>query len=471
MLYFKKAQMYVNQRSARYADKKIFLAEAHGVILQNIGDTYYEQSDFKQAEALYIQSIETSKRDYRINPIAMQSEIRLARLYIETGKLKAGRQHLQNAEIMLQNNVLDPMSVDKGNFFLSKTKLNYFIRLGLQDSIKIQSKIFLKIQEKITAKEKLLFDADPGKKIFDLQKDYELDILKKQSQLNRLYLIISIILLAAAAVIVYLMYRYSQRSKQLNKKLNDLNRQVSEQNLNLQDALDVLEQSQIRHLEVQNVVMHDLRSPITGIALLTEFLLDSENLNEDEKQMVQLIKDSSEDSLKFVNDLLNDGSARMEMDKELVDLEKLLKYCVNLLQYKALEKNQKIILNSQPVQFMLNREKIYRVISNLITNAIKFSPPETEIKVSLKLLDEIAMISIQDTGIGMPEEIKNNIFSLQENVKREGTEGEKSYGIGLITSKKIIEAHAGKLWFESTVHKGSTFFVKLPIICNVATAK
>ncbi|SEQ88650.1 hypothetical protein SAMN04488023_10212 [Pedobacter rhizosphaerae] len=240
MLYFKKAQIYVNQRSARYADKKIFLAEAHGVILQNIGDTYYEQSDFKQAEALYLKSIATSKRDYRINPIAMQSEIRLARLYIETGKLKAGRQHLQNAEIMLQNNVLDPMSVDKGNFFLSKTKLNYFIRLGLQDSIKIQSKIFLKIQEKITAKEKLLFDADPGKKIFDLQKDYELDILKKQSQLNRLYLIISIILLAAAAVIVYLMYRYSQRSKQLNKKLNDLNRQVGEQNLNLQNALDVL---------------------------------------------------------------------------------------------------------------------------------------------------------------------------------------------------------------------------------------
>lgn len=471
MHYFKLAQHYVHQRASLYRDKKVFMTEANGVILQNIGDTYFELFDFNQAEQFYLSSIKTSEKDYRLNPIAMQSAIRLAKLYIQTGRLEMGRGYLQTAKMMLKNNLLDPVSIDKATVFWNKTKLDYFIAKGWKDSIQIQSKVFLAQQQKMTDKEKVFFDTDPGKKFYDLQKDYELDILKKQNELNKLYFLISIILLVAATVILYLMYRQSVRSKSHNKKLTDLNQQITEQNLNLQNALDILEQNQIRHQEVQNVVMHDLRSPITGIALLAEHLLTSDNLTDDEKHMIELMKTSSEDSLKFVNDLLNDGSAPMELEKELVELDKLLNYCVNLLKYKASEKNQKITFSSEPVQFMLNREKIYRVLSNIITNAIKFSPPETEIKVNLKVIEGRSVITIEDHGIGIPEDMKKNIFNLQENVKREGTRGEKSYGIGLITSRKIVEAHAGKLWFESTVNKGSTFFIELPLYQQVVVSK
>jgi len=471
MRYFQKAKTFVNQKSAQYASNKVFVAESKGVILQNIGDTYYELFDFPQAESYYLQSISSSKADYQLNPIAMQSEIRLARLYVETAKLNEANEHLKIAAFMLRNNKLSPSMINQAEFFWTRTKLDYFIGRKMMDSVQTLSRKYLMMQKEISAQEKIFLDADVTEKFYDLQKNYELDTLKKQNQLNKLYFLISVILLVAAAIILYLLLRYSMRSKSHNKKLKDLNRQITEQNLNLQNALDILEQSQIRHQEMQNVVMHDLRSPITGIALLAEHLLTSDNLTDDEKHMVELMKTSSEDSLKFVNDLLNDGSAPMELEKELVELDKLLNYCVNLLKYKASEKNQKIIFSSQPVQFMLNREKIYRVLSNIITNAIKFSPPETEIKVNLKAIEDRSVITIEDHGIGIPDDMKKNIFNLQENVKREGTSGEKSYGIGLITSRKIVEAHAGKLWFESTVNKGSTFFIELPLSQQVVATK
>ncbi|WP_421938981.1 ATP-binding protein [Pedobacter sp.] len=471
MRYFKKAQIFVDQKSRQYASNKIFIAESKGVILQNIGDTYYEMFDFVQAEKYYLESIEISKRDYKSNPIAMQSEIRLAKLYVETSKLNLANQHLKSAAIMLYDNTLDPATRNKAQLFWNKTKLDYFIARKLPDSVAIMSARYLQMQKEMANQEKVFLDVDVTEKFYNLQKDYELDILKKQNELNKLYFISFIILLVAAAVILYLMYKYAKRAKSHNQKLTELNRQITEQNLNLQNALDILEQSQIRYQEVQNVVMHDLRSPITGIALLAEHLLTSDNLTDDEKHMIELMKTSSEDSLKFVNDLLNDGSAPMELEKELVELDKLLNYCVNLLKYKASEKNQKITFSSEPVQFMLNREKIYRVLSNIITNAIKFSPPETEIKVNLKVIEGRSVITIEDHGIGIPDDMKKNIFNLQENVKREGTSGEKSYGIGLITSRKIVEAHAGKIWFESSINKGSTFFIELPFSQQFMVAK
>jgi signal transduction histidine kinase len=105
---------------------------------------------------------------------------------------------------------------------------------------------------------------------------------------------------------------------------------------------------------------------------------------------------------------------------------------------------------------------IWRVVSNLISNAIKFSPVgET---IHLKCINESShiQIAVADHGIGIPDEMKDKVFNMFTDAKRAGTIGEKSFGLGLSICKQIIEKHHGKIWFESKPGNGTTFYIRLP---------
>src|SRR6185503_7822197 len=114
------------------------------------------------------------------------------------------------------------------------------------------------------------------------------------------------------------------------------------------------------------------------------------------------------------------------------------------------------------VKLHINREKIWRVISNLISNAIKFSPVDSVIKVKAIQKQGNVVIAVKDHGIGIPDNMKDKVFNMFTNAKRPGTIGEKSFGLGLSISKQIIEKHSGKIWFDSVQDKGTTFYISLP---------
>jgi signal transduction histidine kinase len=104
------------------------------------------------------------------------------------------------------------------------------------------------------------------------------------------------------------------------------------------------------------------------------------------------------------------------------------------------------------------------IIRNLTSNAIKFTPKGGKIIISAKPFpDNFIEISIKDTGIGMSKEMVDNLFRLDENTNRRGTEGEPSTGLGLIICKDFIEKHGGKIWVESEEDKGSRFIFILPV--------
>ncbi len=102
-------------------------------------------------------------------------------------------------------------------------------------------------------------------------------------------------------------------------------------------------------------------------------------------------------------------------------------------------------------------------MGNLVNNAIKFSPIAGEIKVRLKDEQNNFVIEVEDSGIGIPDNLKSKVFDLFSEAKRYGTLGEQPFGLGLSISKQITEAHGGKIWFESTEGKGTTFFVEIPV--------
>lgn len=101
------------------------------------------------------------------------------------------------------------------------------------------------------------------------------------------------------------------------------------------------------------------------------------------------------------------------------------------------------------------------MFSNLINNAIKFSPDGSRIEIVLERSNGNARVSVKDEGIGIPPGIRDKIFSLSSEVKRRGTRGEESFGLGLSISRQIIEAHGGKIWFETEEGRGTTFFVEM----------
>ncbi|PUZ25064.1 hypothetical protein DCC81_12180 [Chitinophaga parva] len=251
---------------------------------------------------------------------------------------------------------------------------------------------------------------------------------------------------------IYYLYR---RSRHMNKI-------ISSQFQQLQHTMAALEQSQADNTQMLKIVAHDLRNPIGAMTSIADLMLLDGPRSDNDRMMLDLLKTSGENSLELVNDLLLMHTRSEELLIESVDMYELLEYGVKLLDFKAKEKMQQLILTAVHVIIHVNRGKIWRVISNLITNAIKFSPNGARIQVSLEAKPDKVQIRVQDQGIGIPEDMKDKIFDMFTISRRAGTAGEQSFGLGLSISRQIIKAHGGTIWCESSPGNGSTFYIELP---------
>ncbi len=103
-----------------------------------------------------------------------------------------------------------------------------------------------------------------------------------------------------------------------------------------------------------------------------------------------------------------------------------------------------------------------QVINNLISNALKFTPDGGSITISISEKDGIILISVADTGVGIPQKFHATLFDKFPESRRTGLKGEPSVGLGMSIIKTIVEWHHGEIWFESEENKGSTFYIRLP---------
>ena len=286
-----------------------------------------------------------------------------------------------------------------------------------------------------------------------IQEDNKLLEISNRNKQTKIWLLIAICVISGLlAVFIYRQYRVSRH----------LNRKISEQNNSLQKTLTALEESQEENTRIMKIVAHDLRNPIGAMVSIATLLLMEEQRSANDQMMLDLVKTAGENSLELTNDLLLINGRTDELKKEMVDMHQLLRYCVDLLQFKAEKKYQHIHLQAVHVDLLVNREKIWRVISNLITNAIKFSPNNADINVCMEEKPDEVVVAVKDNGIGIPAEMRDKIFQMFTEFKRKGTAGEQSFGLGLAISKQILEAHKGRIWYESKAGSGTTFFMALP---------
>lgn len=283
--------------------------------------------------------------------------------------------------------------------------------------------------------------------------DYALKDEQVKSLENRYYYQVALSILACVAFILAISMIVSIR-----KHL----RRSKQQNRQMKKALTSLEQSQADNTRMMRIVAHDLRNPIGGIYSLASMMLEEPDRSEEDRVMLDLMKTSGQNSLELVDNLLQLQFSSEQLKKESVDIAEMLKYCVALLKSKADVKQQQIDLKIVPATVTASGEKLWRVISNLIANAIKFSPNGSKIKIKMMPKKQGIRILVKDEGIGIPAEMSEKIFDLFTEAKRLGTAGEQPFGMGLAISKQIVEAHNGKIWFENNTNSGTTFYVDLP---------
>jgi len=218
-------------------------------------------------------------------------------------------------------------------------------------------------------------------------------------------------------------------------------------------------------------ITHDLRNPMTSIRGFLKFLLDNVGgpLTDQQRKMVEIMDRASLRLLNMINDILDLAkleSGRIELNLSDTNLNEIANKVIELLQPQIVKKNIKINIvteNEIPV-IKSDSGLIERVINNLVGNAIKFTPEEGTITISMKDKQDRVEISVIDTGEGIPKEFINKIFDKFGQVTGQRKGGT---GLGLTICKYIVEAHKGKIWVESELGKGSKFTFYIPKELNI----
>lgn len=255
---------------------------------------------------------------------------------------------------------------------------------------------------------------------------------------------------------------YNELSK-LNNELITLQRELAKKNMELQ-RLDELKNQFLA------IAAHDLRNPLDVILSYSEFLLDETELvlNKEHYEFLSIIHTSSQFMLQLVNDLLDISTieaGKLELNLQPSDLIALATHNITLNNVLAKKKGLYIVFDYAPdlPTMLIDPGKINQVLNNLISNAIKYSHPDSRIEISITHVGEYITITIKDYGKGIPEDALGKLFKPFGRLSTAGTAGEKSVGLGLAICHKIIQAHQGKIWVESKQEAGSTFYVALPV--------
>jgi len=231
-----------------------------------------------------------------------------------------------------------------------------------------------------------------------------------------------------------------------------------------------------RHLsklksEFVSIVAHQLRTPLSALKwALSLFEETKEKIPADQKDLLQKMTVSNERMIRLVNDLLD--AARIEegrfvYNRTLITFEDLAKSVLATVKQKANQKKVTVTLQKPKEtlpSILVDKEALGLALQNLVENAIHYTLPKGKVQITaMRSEDSSLLVSVEDTGIGIAKEEKERIFSKffrGTNAIRLETEGS---GLGLFIVKNIVEAHGGKIWFESTQNKGTTFHFTVPL--------
>ncbi len=239
---------------------------------------------------------------------------------------------------------------------------------------------------------------------------------------------------------------------------------------------DITERKEVENLksEILDRISHELKTPLASIKGFSEMILTlfKEKIDDDVAECAYQINKGCSRLQDLVNNVIESielPSEKVERKKTSEDLSKIITDCVQELTGLAKLRNNSIKLKIQESSIIeLEKNEIHEVISNLLANALKYTPPGGEILIETNVSKDFIIVSFKDTGIGITKEERELLFKRLGKIERFGLGWDvdsEGLGLGLFISKNIIDLHGGKIWVDSEGrNKGSTFYFSLPII-------
>lgn len=276
--------------------------------------------------------------------------------------------------------------------------------------------------------------------------------------------------LAVILVFLVIRARYAQNKlKVLNKLLKDQGVEIRRKNKMLKEQNDKLKLLDEEKNNIISIVSHDLKSPLNKIFALVSLMgMSKDNLDEDQKEYLGKINHVIKDGLGLIRNLLDIRAIEsngIELSISEIKAKEFTRSVIKSFQSPAAHKKIKIHFEADEDEFKLvtDRQYLTRIIENLMSNALKFSPKDTMVTVSLKQSDGFYNLEIKDQGPGLIEEDLPLLFNKFQVLSARPTGGESSSGLGLSITKSLVEGLGGAINFSPANGRGANFSVSLPL--------
>ncbi len=436
----------------------------------NIGDCYISLNQYKEASHYFDKAAEISN--------LVGDEGLLAVIYLNKADLSykqnKWKEGIANAhKSLLLSKELGDLEVQILNFlFLSQgyEKLN-----NTQQSLNYL-KEYQKLKDSVENNDKRknveLFHAlndleNKRNTIDELSNKNELAEIKYENEKKISYFLIFIMAIIGLFLIISISL-HSSRKRAINllefknNQINTMNEEIQKQSSNLTRLNNAKDR-------LFSIIAHDLKNPFNSIQGFSELLIENFKDYDDEKKIkfLKIIKASSLKASNLLTNLLlwaNNQSGNILYEPKKEDLALLVSEAISLVEIQAINKDISIINNVDSHIFVnVDSNMIETVLRNLISNAIKFTYAKGEVQIYSLLKNGIVEVCVKDTGIGIPFEEQENLFSVEVKNTTLGTSNEQGSGLGLILCKDFVEKNGGQIWVESEPNIGSKFKFTLPI--------
>lgn len=418
----------------RRIDNKNYMAHSY----HGLGDVYFKVNKLDSALFCYRSALNLSEE--RTNPSGIiDNQLGIAMIYAKTGRRKEGEGLLDQAlekavKTGIVRNLLNVYRTRAefyhGLYDYKKASDNY------QEYITIYDSLFSQLQFQTLEEIKNRFEITEQMNMVN-----EDLAAKKKEQLYYVSLIFLLLVIAAVLVL-----RYRTRLK-LTKKLEASNQ-----------AKD----------KAFSIISHDMVSPFNSLIGFSELLVESlENKEYGEaREYSQVIHRTSTETYDMIMNLLNWSRSqrdRISINPVIFSITELLHLENHIIENQAAKKDITVeVKTEEDANVYADKDLISIVVRNLLNNAVKFTPEGGMVSVMAVQQDSDVIVSVKDTGTGIPSEKIPDLLSGNMNVSTPGTNEEKGTGLGLLVCKEFVERNNGEIWVESTEGKGTEFFFTIP---------
>jgi signal transduction histidine kinase/ligand-binding sensor domain-containing protein len=295
-----------------------------------------------------------------------------------------------------------------------------------------------------------------------------------------------VILILSSSAIGYYFYRISllkRRNAELESKVDDRTHKlkesldqvikkqiyIEEQSKILNEQKDQLQQLNSTKDKFFSIIAHDLRSPFQSLMGISDMLFEEfkESNTDLQKFYTRTIHDSSHQLYSLVENLLTWSRTqrnKMTFEPVVINISALIEDTLNMLQPNFTQKNISVERHFiSEGKGYADKNMVEMVIRNLITNAIKFTPENGKVRISVININQDLQVEVSDNGIGISPEDQTKLFRIDTDFSKKGTMGEGGTGLGLILCKEFIEKNNGRIWVNSNPGEGSSFFFTIPV--------